>query len=40
MTNYMTFKSRILKADKIENIVALHKSLDRLYNAGVFQSVN
>jgi len=36
MTNYTAMVKRINKADTVEALCKLERSLDRLYNAGVF----
>ena len=36
MTNYTAMAQRISKAETVEEIRKLERSLDRLYNAGVF----
>jgi len=36
MTNYKAMAQRINKAETMEEIRKLERSLDRLYNAGVF----
>lgn len=36
MTNYKSFAARIEKAKSLGELKNLEKSLDRLYNAGVF----
>lgn len=36
MSNYKAFTSRIRKAETLETLKNLDRSLDRLYNAGIF----
>jgi hypothetical protein len=36
MTNYASMRARIARADSLADTAKLERSLDRLYNAGVF----